>query len=114
MFGTATSGVGRCGETSAMAAEEKGERRSGRSRRCAIVGAILLTVYLGSYLAMSRVAFRQADRANAEGFYFFVPLTPASRRRQWTIADALGRKAPGGPRSWRPTKCPSQVACLNG
>jgi hypothetical protein len=58
-----------------MAGEKKGERRRGRSRRCAIAGVILLTVYPGSYLAMSRIAFRKADRANAEGFCFFEPRT---------------------------------------
>jgi hypothetical protein len=89
-----------------MAAKGNGEKRSGKFRRSAIAAVILLTVYLGSYLVMSRIAFRQADRANAEGFYFFVPLTPGLKAANdscfalyWPLVEidkALGTGRPRG------------------
>jgi len=34
---------------------------------------VLLMLYAGTYLALSRAGFRWADRTNVEGFYFVEP-----------------------------------------
>jgi len=46
--------------------------------------AMMLAVYVGSYLVMSRRGFAYADRHNTEGVYFFPPEnTDASRRKNY-------------------------------
>jgi hypothetical protein len=36
-------------------------------------GAVLLLLYLGSYVALSRRGYAEADRYNITGFYYFFP-----------------------------------------
>src|SRR5437763_1083039 len=52
-----------------------GKREEGpeMSRRGVILVVALMLLYVGSYLALSRQGFAQADQWNAKGFYFFSP-----------------------------------------
>ena len=45
----------------------------GWRRLTMIVVIVLLVVYVGSYLVLSRRGFAQADAWNAQGFYFLPP-----------------------------------------
>lgn len=45
---------------------------------CFICGAILVALYVGSYITISRQAFRYSDRFNIEGFYFIPPSNSSS------------------------------------
>ncbi len=41
---------------------------------------IIATSYLGSYLVLSRLAYRRADELNLEGFYFVIPMDEKTKR----------------------------------
>ena len=45
---------------------------------------VLLVLYVGSYLVLSRRAFQVADATNAEGFYFVEPSSDAA----WLVHEA--------------------------
>jgi hypothetical protein len=49
-------------------------------RHAAVVAAVLLVLYVGSYLGLSRPAFAEARRTNTKGFYFFPPQNTARWR----------------------------------
>src|SRR5688572_12464389 len=53
----------------------------GKGRRAAWVGLVVTTLYVGSYLALSRRGFADADRENIKGFYFF----PAADTTAWRV-----------------------------
>lgn len=42
-------------------------------RRALIVVAVLVTVYVAAYLALSRRGYAEADRYGFVGFYYFTP-----------------------------------------
>jgi hypothetical protein len=42
-------------------------------RRRVAIAVVVLLLYVGSYLALSRPAFAEARRYNGVGFYFFPP-----------------------------------------
>jgi hypothetical protein len=45
-----------------------------------MVGVLLLGVYVGSYLVLSRQGYAQAEEYNLAGFYYFAPEDSASWR----------------------------------
>jgi hypothetical protein len=47
--------------------------------RVCVAFATIMVAYVGSYLALSRSGYRQADRLNIKGFYFVTPTDPCSR-----------------------------------
>lgn len=38
-----------------------------------VLGAILLVIYVGSYVILSRQGYAQADQFKMKGFYYFMP-----------------------------------------
>ena len=48
---------------------------SSRTRRRILIGilAVLLTIYISSYMVLSRRGFAQADEFHVSGFYFLTP-----------------------------------------
>jgi hypothetical protein len=47
-------------------------RKEGK-RRLLVFGALLLLLYVGSYVALSRRGYAEADQYNMKGFYYFSP-----------------------------------------
>ena len=43
-------------------------------------GALLLLLYVGSYVVLSRRGYAEADRYNMKGFYYFFPENSAAWR----------------------------------
>ena len=60
----------RCGTP--LLPEGDAGRKEGK-RRLLVFGALLLLLYVGSYVALSRRGYAEADQYNMKGFYYFSP-----------------------------------------
>ncbi len=54
-------------------AAEDGIVRKKWKRLLLVFGALLQLLYVGSYVALSRQGYAEADRYNMKGFYYFFP-----------------------------------------
>ena len=51
-----------------------------RAQRSAVVVLLAVAVYIGAYIALSRIGYAAADRSGVEGFYYCMPYgSPACR-----------------------------------
>jgi hypothetical protein len=51
-----------------------------KKRLLLVLGWFLLALYVGSYVALSRRGYAEADQYNMKGFYYFAPEESASWR----------------------------------
>jgi hypothetical protein len=51
--------------------------RGGRAWYCLLA---VLALYVGSYVALSRIGFRHADAMGAKGFYYVTPIGPWTQK----------------------------------